>query len=318
MTTLMSWWYSRKVPPARRSDFPTSSVRIGTETVALLKLGLAFTVSGAITLGVGYAVRIVILERIGFAATGLYQSAWTLGGLYVGFILQAMGADFYPRLSGSAEDITECNRLVNEQSHVGILLGGPGVLASISLAPLVMSVFYSRSFADAVPILRWICLGAMLQVISWPMGFIIIAKAKRLLFVLCEVAWGIVSIGLAWICIAHFGLVGTGIAFFGSYVFHAGMLYVVAGRLSGFRWSKHSRSAGLVSLSMTAAVFCGFYLLPPRLSVTFGFLATILHLIYSVRSLTRLFSSEEIPRPILKILASCRWIFAGMQGKSIL
>lgn len=308
MTMLMSWWYSRKVPPAQLSDFPTSAVRIGNEAMALLKLGLAFTVSGAITLGVGYAIRIAVLEKIGFAATGLYQSAWTLGGLYVGFILQAMGADFYPRLSGSAEDNGECNRLVNEQTHVGILLAGPGVLASISLAPLVMSVFYSRSFADAVPVLRWICLGAMLQVVSWPMGFIIIAKARRLLFILCEMAWGIVSIGLAWICIVHFGLVGTGIAFFGSYAFHAGMLYVVVGRLSGFRWSKHNRGAGVVSLSMTAAVFCGFYLLPPSLGLTFGLLATVLHLVYSVRSLTCLFRPEEIPGPIMKILASCRWI----------
>ena len=74
------------------------------EASALLKLGSAFMASGLMTMGVAYVVRVIVLRKIGFEATGLYQSAWTLGGLYVGFILQAMGADFYPRLTASSHD----------------------------------------------------------------------------------------------------------------------------------------------------------------------------------------------------------------------
>lgn len=66
------------------------------------------------TMGVSYVVRITVLRKIGFEATGLYQSAWTLGGLYVGFILQAMGADVYPRLTAHVDDDVTSNRLVNE------------------------------------------------------------------------------------------------------------------------------------------------------------------------------------------------------------
>ncbi len=56
--------------------------------------------SGFLMMGAAYAVRIIITRKVGLDAAGFYQSAWTLGGLYVGFILQAMGADFYPRLTG--------------------------------------------------------------------------------------------------------------------------------------------------------------------------------------------------------------------------
>ena len=93
MMIATSWWYSRKiqiqVPKVRLSE-------VRQEVGALLKLGSAFMASGLMTMGVAYLVRIIIARKIGFDATGLYQSAWTLGGLYVGFILQAMGADFYP------------------------------------------------------------------------------------------------------------------------------------------------------------------------------------------------------------------------------
>jgi antigen flippase len=306
MTIVTSWWYSHKLKFAIPD---TSSVarlsltgrEIRREAAALLKLGLAFMSSSLITLGVAYAIRVTILHRIGAEATGLYQSAWTLGGLYVGFILQAMGADFYPRLTACAQDDPACNRLVNEQAQVGLLLAGPGVIASLTLAPLVIALLYSTKFGAAVGILRWICLGTMLQVISWPMGFVIVAKAKRGLFVACEVAWGIVSLALAWACIAYFGLEGAGIAYFGSYVFHAVMLYAIVNRLSDFRASRDNCITGLISLSLTAIVFCGFFLLPLTYSVTIGIAATIFHAVYSVQKLSSFLSPEQIPASIRRL-----------------
>ena len=44
-------------------------------------------------MGAAYVVRLVILRKVDLRAAGLYHSAWTIGGLYVGFILRAMGAD---------------------------------------------------------------------------------------------------------------------------------------------------------------------------------------------------------------------------------
>ena len=77
-----------------------------------------------------------------------------------------------------AKDNAECNRLVNEQAEVGLLIAGPGLLATLTFAPLVIQLFYSDKFGPAVEILRWICLGMMLRVTSWPMGFMLIAKGK--------------------------------------------------------------------------------------------------------------------------------------------
>jgi PST family polysaccharide transporter len=77
-------------------------------------------------MGACYAIRVFVLRKIGFDAAGLYQSAWTLGGMYVGVILGSVGTDFYPRLSAAAKDNSTCNCLVNEQTQVSILLGDRG------------------------------------------------------------------------------------------------------------------------------------------------------------------------------------------------
>jgi enterobacterial common antigen flippase len=298
-----SWWYSRKIEVPRngvRAPF-AKGMQVREEILALLKLGVAFMLSSLITLGVAYLIRVIVLRKIGFGATGLYQSAWTLGGLYVGVILQAMGADFYPRLTASAGDNASCNRLVNEQARVGLLLAGPGVIASLTFAPLVVALFYSAKFGAAVGILRWICIGTILQVITWPLGFVIVAKAKRNLFIGCEVAWGIFSLGLAWPCISHLGLIGAGVSFFGSYIFHAVMLYAVVQRLSGFKWSKENIETGAISLSLVALAFGGFYLVPLRYGVALGSLALIASTVYSVKTIASFIPAERLPAPMLRL-----------------
>ncbi len=311
LSICVSWWYARKAASSieDRETNQMSFAFVRQEVAALLKLGLAFMTSGLVTLGVAYWVRVTLLHKIGIEATGIYQSAWTLGGLYVGFILQAMGADFYPRLTEHADDNEACNRLVNEQTYVGLLLAAPGILATLTFAPLVVALFYSTKFAPAVTILRWICLGTLLQVITWPMGFVIIAKAKRALLVACEVSWGVVSVALAFICISIWGLAGAGFAFFASYIFHGIMLYIVVSRLSGFQWSRESWKACLISLSLVTVTFGGFWVLPFYGAVALGCFTIIVNGVFSVRSLMTILDHENAPTPIRKVIKIFRTIF---------
>ncbi len=300
MGLITSWWYKRKI---HLPLSPITSTEAGLEQAALLKLGFAFMSSGLMVAGASYIIRILIVRIVGVDAAGLYQSAWGLGGLYIGFILQAMGTDFYPRLTGVANDNIECNRLVNEQAHVSLLLAGPGVMATLTLAPLVITIFYTSKFEGAIELLRWLCLGMTLRVISWPMGFIIVAKNAQKLFFFSELAWISVYLGLAWFCINAFGLNGAGIAFFGSYIFHVLMIYFIVRPFTGFRWSEANIRTNILFLPLIACVFISISVLPTFFAIGIGMLATLLCTIYSVRVLVDFVSPERIPRRLYKLLA---------------
>jgi enterobacterial common antigen flippase len=294
-TIVTSWWYSRKV---RIQMQPTNVFQVGNEAVALLKLGFAFMASGLMMSGATYVVRVLVLREVGFEAAGLYQAAWTLGGVYVGFILDAMGTDFYPRLTAAAGDNKACNRLVNEQAQVSLLMAAAGVIATLTFSPLVITLFYSPKFYEAAEVLRWLCLGMTLRIISWPMGFIILAKGAQKLFFWSELAWTATYLGLSWVCITSFGLNGAGIAFFGSYVFHVLINYLIVRRLSGFHWSTANKRIGLLLVSLIGTVFGGFYVLPPLLATVLGTLALTFTCIYSVRALLNLVGRDWFPRPL--------------------
>src|SRR5581483_213338 len=281
MTILTSWWYSRKIA-VEKTTVTLSQVR--DEAWDLLKLGSVFMASSFMTMGVAYFIRITVLHKVGFAATGMYQSAWNLGGFYVGIILQAMGADFYPRLTASINDHEEANRLVNEQTLVGLLVAGPGVLATLTFAPLVITLFYSAKFAAAVGVLRWICLGATLQVVTWPMGFIAVSKGRQGFFFFSEFAWTVFAIAAALFCVTRWGLEGAGIAFFCSYVFHAVITYPIARHLSGFHWSERNFATGSAFLAVIGLAFSAWYVVPFRWAAVVGIVSTTVASIYSCRS----------------------------------
>lgn len=292
ISVLTSWHYSRKadVRSARLS------VRaMGRETNELLRLGLVFMASALFSVGAAYAIRIIILHADGVEAAGLYQAAWSLGGIYAGFILQAMGTDFLPRLTAVAKDHGECNRLVNEQAEVSMLLAGPGVLATLTLAPVVISVFYTAEFHPAINLLRWISLGMMLRIVSWPMGYIIIAKGARQAFFWADAAATVVNIGLAWLLVPVLGVTGAGVAFFGLYVWHNLLVYAIVRRLTGFSWSRVNRELGLIFFTASAAVFGSFAICPFWAATIFGGAVTLVCGIYALRMLFRLLPQEILP-----------------------
>src|SRR3989442_11367195 len=101
-----------------------------------------FLLSDVMALGVTYLIRVLIVHDHGLEAAGQFQAANSVSALYVGFILQAMGADFYPRLTAVATNNNRCNQFVNEQSEISLLLALPGILATFAFAPWVISIFY--------------------------------------------------------------------------------------------------------------------------------------------------------------------------------
>ena len=292
---LTSWWYARKIKVA---PVTMTTAEISAEVSGLLKLGFVFMTTALMTMVVAYVVRTIVLRQLDESAAGYYSAAWQLGGIYVGFILSAMGADFYPRLTAVANDNAECNRLVNEQTEVGLLMAGPGVLATLTFAPLVIDLFYSTKFGPAVEVLRWICLGMLLRVASWPMGFILGAKGARKAIFFSELSMGLLQIGLALVCIRQFGLNGTGIAFFASYISYCLLIYLIVRSVSGFRWSGENKVIGLLFLTLISSLFVGKYFLPSAVVVASGVLITIAASYYSAKKLCALVPLDKLPKPV--------------------
>lgn len=288
----MSWWYSRReaIEPVEATVSQRLQVLRG-----LLGLGSAFMASALLMAASAYLVRLLVLRDGGESDAGLYQAAWGISGLVVGFVLQAMGADFYPRLVGAIDRHEDCNRLVNEQTRVGLLLALPGVVGTLVLAPLALWLLYSPAFSGAVELLRWMCLGMALRILTWPVGYIVVAAHRPVLFASLEAAWTVVNVGLVALCLPRWGLEGAGMAFLGAYAVHALLLLPVVRRLTGFRWTPANRRGAAGFVVVVAAVFVAQQALAPLPATLFGLAVLAAATAQSVRAVLTLLPAHQLP-----------------------
>jgi len=245
-----------------------------------------------------------VIRVLGVESAGLYHAAWAIGGMYIGFIIQAMATDFYPRLTGVANRHQEVNRLVNEQAEVGLLMAAPGIMGTMTFAPLVLTVFYSHGFVGAADVLRWFCLGMLMRVIAWPMGFIVLAKGEKKIFFWSEVLTAVSYVALVALGIGLFKLEGTGIAFFVEYAVYPVILYWIVRRLTGFRWTPANRKLWCLFGPLVAAVFVvgRFELFGNPVSLIAQAALTLAAGVYSLTVLWKLMGTDRLPPPARKIL----------------
>jgi enterobacterial common antigen flippase len=240
----------------RASGAPTRSVswrETLSGTQALSRLGAAFVWSGLLVASVDVFTRSVIARALGLDAAGMYQAAWALSGLFASFILTAMSADFYPRLTAVIVDHPEAARVVNQQTEVGILLAVPGLLASICFAHVALHVFYAPVFAPAADVLRVLVVGVFCRVISWPMGFVQLSLGASRSFIVTESLFVAVQAALVYVLVPHLGVLGAAYAFTTAYMLYVMCMLFVSRALIGFRWS----SEVVRMIAISAALMVG-------------------------------------------------------------
>jgi PST family polysaccharide transporter len=228
--------YVRRLP--RRMAAHLSIGQFAREFRAMACLGLAVMASTLATLAGQLIVRILVRDQLGADNLGYFQAAWAISVTYLGFVLGAMGTDYFPRLSAIIHHPEMAIRLINEQTEVALLLCGPVLIALLGLAPWVISILYSNAFAPAVDILRWQLLGGILKVMSWPLGFALLAIGAGRSFFMAEVIGvGTLLIGVA-IGLPVMGLEATGLAFVAMYLAYLPAVLWLCARRIGFFWSK--------------------------------------------------------------------------------
>lgn len=292
-TLLVSWWFARKVPVATVS-LPWSQVL--RESRQMITLGFAFMVSGFATLAAAYLVKVLITRQFGLGAAGLFEASSALANIYVGFILGAMGADFLPHLASLAHDDLRSAGLINTQVTIGMLLAGPGLMAILALGPLVLTLLYSPEFVPAFAILRWQVLGTFLRVVTWPIGYLLVARGKGRLFFGVEVSTNIVYISTAalFLTASDWGVVSAGIAFLLMYLYLLVVTTLIARRLIRFRWSRDNGLLFLIFLAGTLVVFVATFSGNVLVSTGLGLLVSASLGLYAVRRLVNLVGPDVL------------------------
>jgi antigen flippase len=296
---------------------PDSTTRwSGDVARSLLTLGGVSVLVGLQASFVGLVVRRLILGARDLEAVGIFQAAQGLSSLYATYILGAMSADFLPRLTSAMHDREAGNRMLNEQTTIALLLGLPGVLATIVFAPLAVPLFYSTEFAEAVPVLQFMALAVFGRLLAWPLGMALMAIDARTYWVVGEIVCSLVQVGTAWILLPSWGLMGAAFSQIAVSAVCCALYYAWVRRLTGLRWSASvwsSAGAGLLFCSLALGLT---FITPGWPGLAAGCLLMPAVMVFSLRRLA--FSAGVtrvgIANRLLGLRAAVLRRFAGQTG----
>ena len=272
------------------------------ESKTIVGLGFTFMWSALLVSLVGYITIYLVNQSESVQMVGIYSAAFTLSGIFVGFVLNAMSADYYPRLTAMANDKAAVNRLVVEQTEIGLLLAVPGLLASIIFAPWLVHGLYSKEFMLAVPLLQWFIVGCLGRIVSWPMGFIMLALGKDRWFFAAETVFNLVHVAAIGIALWLFGIEGIAFAFAFVYLAHIVAMYFISKRLIDFSFNSSYMRLLIISV---VTIVVGLFItrqLEQSAATTLGVFLVIVSLIYSLRGLLiRVDKGSSLARILVRI-----------------
>lgn len=250
---IIGHWFVRRL--GRIAGPATPFAKLCRQWGAMARVGTAFMVSGLVLAMGQLAVRTLVHRELGAEALGQFQAAWAISMTYIGFILSAMGTDFYPRLTASIHDRKAVQRLVNDQTEVALLLAGPIFLMMLGLAPWVIRLLYSSEFDAAVIVFRWQIMGDLLKVASFPLGFIILASGSGTIFMITESFAIGVFVLVSWLGMPIFQVQATGIAFLTMYAAYLPLVYFSTNKWFQFSWERSVARLFVVLLAEMISVF---------------------------------------------------------------
>jgi len=224
LSLFITWWFSKKIPVEKVYQSYHETLKKGG---GMVKLGLFTVGSGLISTLTLFLVRSFILQKSDVATVGLFQASWSISNLYLGAVLTAMGADYFPRLCGLKDNDAQIVRFVNQQTRFVLVVSTPIIVGMMLMTTPVIHLLFSSAFTPAVDLMRWQILGTFLKVLIWPTGFVLLSKGKGLRFLMVESTWFIAYYFITMILWPLLGLNAAGLAYVGAYLIYLPMVLIL-------------------------------------------------------------------------------------------
>jgi O-antigen/teichoic acid export membrane protein len=247
----ISWYFAEKIK-IKRAVVTTEETIF--EGKGMLKMGFMLSLSGLITAGASYLVRIFISNTGSLEDVGLYNAGFAIIGTYVGLVFTAMSTDYYPRLSSVAHSNKKGNLLINQQAEIALLILSPILAIFLIFINWAVIVLYSTEFIPVNELIQWAALGMYFKAASWAIGFVLLAKGASQIFFWSEVAANAYLLLFNILGYKYFGLTGLGFSFLISYIFVLLQVYFIANYKYGFSFSPQFYK--IFTIQLTIGLLC--------------------------------------------------------------
>ncbi|MCH4551352.1 oligosaccharide flippase family protein [Aestuariibaculum lutulentum] len=232
------FYYYEKEKDNEVQDEKLGLKEIITKSKDVILLGATMSLNALLVALTLWLIQVYIRDSSGLDTVGFYNAGLLVINSYVGMVFNAMGTDYYPRLAAINKDKELISRYVNEQADIAVLIITCVITVFLTFIPQIITVLYTKEFFGIKGLLTFGILGTLFKAVSFSLGYVIIAKGDRKVFLKTSIGFNLL---MFFLCIYSFslgGLTGVGVGLLIYYVIHLVSLKVIIHNLYGITLSK--------------------------------------------------------------------------------
>lgn len=244
---VVACWHSFRVFPYSVTLF---SKQVIVDGVYIIRQGLNYTIAGLLNSGSYYIVSIYLFTRGNEGEAGCYSYGNLLISYLSMLVFAALDNEFFPRLSAANKHQNHCNRLVNNQTELLMVLITPLTICFAVCLPLVARLLFDTEFIPLVEMTQWGVVSLFFRAMMLPPAFLSLSKGESHIFLLQEALSYIFMAVMMMGGFRLYGLSGLGIGMLLSEIFDWLTVWLITTVRYGFHYSHRVRSLFLLQLPM--------------------------------------------------------------------
>jgi PST family polysaccharide transporter len=169
-------------------------------------------------------LRNLLVSKFGLSEAGFWQASLRISEGYLMILSTSLATYYLPKLSSLNQQQDIKNEVVK-----GLKFIIPVVFFSALFVFLfrttIITVLFSANFQRVEDFIIWQLIGDVLKMTAWIFAYLMLAKSMVLQFVVSEIGFNLVYIGLTIILLDKIGITGISISYAVGYLFY--LIYMV-------------------------------------------------------------------------------------------
>ncbi|WP_191117805.1 O-antigen translocase [Vibrio campbellii] len=162
-------------------------------------------------------IRGILIEYVGWDATGQWQAVWKISEVYLGVITMALATYYLPRLSS----LKGVDAIVNEIHKTARLVVPIVILMALGvylLRDIAISLLFTEDFRSARDLFAIQLIGDVLKITSWLYAYPMFSRGATKWFMGTEIIFSLLFVFLSFFLVKEVGVLGVPIAYMMNYM----------------------------------------------------------------------------------------------------
>lgn len=178
---------------------------------------MLMAITSALTMPISLIlVRSILIDKVGWDATGQWQAVWKISEVYLGVITMALGTYYLPRLS-SLKGVEVIVSEIHKTTRIIIPIVAIMALCIYLLRDIVISLLFTNAFHSARDLFSIQLIGDVVKIACWLYAYPMISRGAIKWFVSIEIIFSILFVVFSYVFVSYTGLKGVPIAYLVNY-----------------------------------------------------------------------------------------------------